>query len=49
MVFNQNYNKIYNRKITQKGFLPEAYFEYVEDRNPRRTTLIGKIAISQGL
>jgi len=28
-----------------QGFLPEAYFLYVEGGNPRRTPLIGKIAI----
>jgi hypothetical protein len=28
-----------------QGFSPEAYFLYVEDGNPRRTPLIGKIAI----
>ncbi|RZB36574.1 MAG: hypothetical protein SRB2_02070 [Desulfobacteraceae bacterium Eth-SRB2] len=28
-----------------QGFLPEAYLKYVEGGNPRRTTLIGKIAI----
>ena len=28
-----------------QGFLPEAYFKYVEDKNPRRTPLIGKITI----
>ncbi len=28
-----------------KGFSPEAYFLYVEGGNPRRTSLIGKIAI----
>jgi len=28
-----------------QGFLPEAYLKYVEGGNPRRTPLIGKIAI----
>jgi hypothetical protein len=28
-----------------QGFSPEAYFKYVEGGNPRRTPLIGKIAI----
>jgi hypothetical protein len=28
-----------------QGFSPEAYFSYVEGGNPRRTPLIGKIAI----
>jgi len=28
-----------------QGFSPEAYFLYVEGGNPRRTPLIGKIAI----
>ena len=28
-----------------QGFLTEAYFLYVEGGNPRRTPLIGKIAI----
>jgi len=28
-----------------QGFLLEAYLKYVEGENPRRTTLIGKIAI----
>jgi len=28
-----------------QGFLPEAYFSYVEGGNPQRTLLIGKIAI----
>jgi hypothetical protein len=31
-------------KVAQ-GFSPEAYLKYVEDGNPRRTPLIGKIAI----
>ena len=30
---------------TAQGFLPEAYLKYVEGGNPRRTPLIGKIAI----
>jgi hypothetical protein len=29
-----------------QGFLSEAYIEYVEGRNPRRTQLSGKRAIS---
>ena len=28
-----------------QGFSPEAYLKYVEGVNPRRTPLIGKIAI----
>jgi hypothetical protein len=28
-----------------QGFSPEVYFLYVEGGNPRRTPLIGKIAI----
>jgi hypothetical protein len=28
-----------------QGFSPEAYLKYVEGGNPRRTPLIGKIAI----
>jgi len=28
-----------------QGFSPEAYLKYFEDGNPRRTPLIGKIAI----
>ena len=28
-----------------QGFSPEAYFMYVKGGNPRRTPLIGKIAI----
>jgi hypothetical protein len=28
-----------------QGFSPEAYLKYVEVENPRRTPLIGKIAI----
>jgi hypothetical protein len=28
-----------------QGFSPEAYLKYVEGENPRRTPLIGKIAI----
>jgi hypothetical protein len=28
-----------------QGFSTEAYFKYVEGGNPRRTPLIGKIAI----
>jgi len=28
-----------------QGFLPETYLKYVEGGNPRRTPLIGKIAI----
>ncbi len=30
---------------TAQGFSPEAYLKYVESENPRRTPLIGKIAI----
>ena len=29
-----------------QGFLPEAYYQYVEGENPRRTMFIGKRAIS---
>ena len=29
-----------------EGFLPEAYFKYVEGKNPRRTQHIGKKSIS---
>ena len=28
-----------------QGFSPESYFKYVEGGNPRRTSLLGKIAI----
>jgi hypothetical protein len=28
-----------------QGFSPEAYYMYVEGGNPRRTPIIGKIAI----
>jgi hypothetical protein len=28
-----------------QGFSPEAYLKYVEGGNPRRTPLIGKIAV----
>jgi hypothetical protein len=36
---------IFSMSKAAQGFLSEAYYMYVEGINPRRTPLIGKIAI----